>query len=96
MPLLLLGASILEKHFTSSNEWPGPNVPLSIGPAELRDFIEGSKAIHEALGGKKEILSEEQPTIDFAYASVVTIQVVKKGELFTEKNIWAKMSCIKK
>jgi len=87
---IALGASILEKHFTSSKEWPGPDVPLSIGPAELRDLIEGSKAIHEALGGKKEILSEEQPTIDFAYASVVTIRAIKKGELFTEKNIWVK------
>jgi len=85
-----LGASILEKHFTSSKEWPGPDIPISIGPAELRDLIEGSKAIHEALGGKKEILSEEQPTIDFAYASVVTIRAIKKGELFTEKNIWVK------
>tara|TARA_B100002003_G_scaffold166471_1_gene154628 strand:+ start:1803 stop:2843 length:1041 start_codon:yes stop_codon:yes gene_type:complete len=87
---IAFGASILEKHFTSSKEWPGPDIPLSIGPTELRDLIEGSKAIHEALGGKKEILSEEQPTIDFAYASVVTIQDVKKGELFTEKNIWVK------
>ena len=85
-----LGASILEKHFTSSKEWPGPDIPISIDSVELRDLIEGSKAIYETLGGKKEILSEEQPTIDFAYASVVTIRAVKKGELFTEKNIWVK------
>lgn len=87
---IALGASILEKHFTSSKEWPGPDIPISIDSVELRDLIEGSKAIHETLGGKKEILSEEQPTIDFAYASVVTIRAIKKGELFTEKNIWVK------
>jgi len=87
---IALGASILEKHFTSSKEWPGPDIPISIDSVELRDLIEGSKAIYETLGGKKEILSEEQPTIDFAYASVVTIRAVKKGELFTEKNIWVK------
>jgi N-acetylneuraminate synthase len=29
-------------------------------------------------------------TIDFAFASVVTIQDIKKGERFTEDNIWVK------
>jgi N-acetylneuraminate synthase len=85
-----LGASILEKHFTSDKTWPGPDIPISIIPTELKDLIFGSKAIHEALRGKKEILPEEQPTINFAYACVVTIRDIKKGELFTEENIWVK------
>jgi len=85
-----LGASILEKHFTSDKNWPGPDIPISIDPTELRDLIIGSKAIHKALGGKKTILDEERPTIDFAYACVVTIKDVKKGEPFTEDNIWVK------
>lgn len=85
-----LGASILEKHFTSDKEWPGPDVPISIDPAELKELILGSRAIHAALGGKKTILKEEQPTIDFSYACVVTIAPVKKGEKFTRKNIWVK------
>ena len=52
-----LGSRILEKHFTSDKTWPGPDVPISIDPAELRDLIDGSRAIHQALGGSKEILS---------------------------------------
>ena len=85
-----LGASILEKHFTSTKNWPGPDVSISIDPAELKDLIKGSKAIHQALGGNKTILDEEQPTIDFAYACVVTIKNIKKGEYFTDENIWVK------
>jgi N-acetylneuraminate synthase len=85
-----LGASILEKHFTSSKSWPGPDIPISIDPQELRDLIDGSRAIHKALGGKKEILKEEQPTIDFAYASVVAIQNISASEELTKKNIWVK------
>lgn len=85
-----LGASILEKHFTSSKSWPGPDVPISITPLELEDLIQGSTAIYSALGGTKRILEEEQPTIDFAYASVVTISNIKKGDVFSEKNIWVK------
>jgi N-acetylneuraminate synthase len=85
-----LGASILEKHFTSTREWEGPDIAISINPVELKDLIIGSRAIHEALGGKKLILKEEQPIIDFAYACVVTIRPIMKGEKFTKENIWVK------
>lgn len=85
-----LGASILEKHFTSDKKWPGPDIAISITPVELKELIIGSRAIHEALGGKKTILKEEQPTIDFAYACVVAVADIKKGEKFTKKNIWVK------
>ena len=85
-----LGASILEKHFTSTRKWSGPDIPISINPAELRDLINGSSAIHQALGGSKTVLTEEKPTIDFAYACVVAIKDIKKGEYFTKDNIWVK------
>ena len=85
-----LGASILEKHFTSDNTWPGPDIEISIDPKELKDLIDGSRAIHQALGGEKGILSEEQVTIDFAYASVVSIEDIKAGEKFSYENIWVK------
>ena len=41
-------------------------------------------------GGTKGALPEEQVTIDFAFATVVTIAPVKKGEAFTKENIWVK------
>ena len=85
-----LGASILEKHFTADKTWPGPDVPISIDPAELRDLIAGSRAIHAALGEGKEILAEEQPTIDFAYACVVTTRDVAAGESLSRENTWVK------
>jgi len=85
-----LGATILEKHFTSSKNLPGPDIQISIDPYELKDLINGSKAIHQALGGKKTILKDEQPTIDFSNSSVVSIKEIKKGEIFTEENIWVK------
>lgn len=85
-----LGASILEKHFTSDLAWPGPDVPISIDPAGLKDLIVGCSAVHQSLGGRKSILEEEQATIDFAYACVVTISDVKQGEVFSSSNIWVK------
>jgi sialic acid synthase SpsE len=85
-----LGACILEKHFTSDKTWPGPDIPISIDPIELRSLIEGSRAIHAAMGGTKDILPEEQPTIDFAYASVVSIRDISAGDILSGESIWVK------
>lgn len=85
-----LGACMLEKHFTSDKSWPGPDVPISIDPAELADLIQGARAIHAALGGSKHILEAEAPTIAFAYACVVAIQPISAGETFTRDNVWVK------
>jgi N-acetylneuraminate synthase len=85
-----LGASILEKHFTSDKAWPGPDIPISINPAELEDLIRGARAIHAARGGAKTILAEEKPTIDFAYACVVSVRDIESGERLSRENIWVK------
>ncbi len=87
---LALGASILEKHFTSDPSWPGPDVPISLDPPGLRDLVAGTGAIHEALGGSKTVLPEEAPTIAFAYASVVTLRPVARGETLSGENVWVK------
>lgn len=87
---MALGASIVERHFVSDKKWPGPDVNISMNPKELKDLIIGSNAIYKAMGGNKEILEEEQPTIDFAYACVVAIKDIKKGEALSYENIWVK------
>lgn len=85
-----LGASIVEKHFTSDKSWPGPDIPISIDPTELGELVVGTRAIHAARGGSKEILPEEGPTMRFAYASVVSTRTIRPGELLTKHNIWVK------
>ncbi len=85
-----LGACILEKHFTISRSWPGPDTGLSIEPHELKDLIDGSRAVWQARGGRKDILPEEQPVIDFAYATVVSIAPIRSGETFNRSNLWVK------
>lgn len=85
-----LGASILERHFTDTMEREGPDIINSMDPLSLKELIVGSSTIHKMLGGKKEPAKEEKVTIDFAFATVVTIKKVNKGEVFTEKNLWVK------
>ena len=85
-----LGASILERHFTDTMTRPGPDIVCSMDPDACRELIEGSKALQAMRGGAKGPAAEEQVTMDFAFATLVTIAPVKAGEPFTERNLWAK------
>ncbi len=85
-----VGANIIEKHFTKSRQWPGPDNPFSIEPNELKNLVDWSKEIWRARGGKKDILDDEKPVIDFAYACVVAIKDINKGEALSLDNIWVK------
>ncbi len=85
-----LGASILERHFTDSMQRTGPDIICSMDTAACSALIEGSKIIAQQRGGLKGPAVEEQVTIDFAFATICTIQPIAKGEVFTKENIWVK------
>lgn len=85
-----LGASILERHFTDRMDRPGPDIVCSMDPKAMSELIEGSKIIAKCRGGKKGPIAEEQPTIDFAFATVVAINEIKAGDTLTKENIWVK------
>jgi len=85
-----LGACFLEKHFTMSRAWPGPDQGLSIEPNELRELVRGSEAIYQALGSDKLIIDKERPVVGFARASVVAVKPIRAGERLTEENLWVK------
>jgi len=84
------GASVLERHFTDSKSRPGPDICCSMDATECAELISQSRRMQQMRGGSKGAVKEEQVTIDFAYASVVTIAEIKKGEEFTKDNLWVK------
>ena len=85
-----IGASILERHFTDSMNRSGPDISCSMDPIALKDLIMGSKAIFLARGGSKNSVYEEEATMAFAFASVVSTVDIFPGEKLTEENIWVK------
>ena len=87
---IALGACVVERHFTDTKKRIGPDIICSADENDLKELIKGTKEIHEMLGGKKCALEEEQVTIDFAFATIVSIKDIKKGEKFTKNNIWVK------
>ncbi len=87
---MALGASVVERHFIDVMNRPGPDVVCSMDEQRCKELIEAAIDIPKMLGGKKEAAKEEQVTIDFAFATVVTIKKIKAGEKFTSDNLWVK------
>ena len=85
-----LGASILERHFTDSMNRPGPDIVCSMDGNACKELIEGAKILAKQRGGHKGPADEEQVTIDFAFATICSIQSIKEGEILTKENIWVK------
>ena len=85
-----LGASILERHFTDHMLRPGPDIACSMDEKACRELIESSARLHSQLGGSKGPAKEEQVTMNFAFATVVTIAPIKAGEMLTRDNLWVK------
>jgi N-acetylneuraminate synthase len=75
---------------TDHMQRPGPDIVCSMDEQQCRELIEAARIVHQERGGDKAPAAEEQVTIDFAFATVVTIAPVRKGEPFTKENLWVK------
>lgn len=87
---MAMGASIVERHFTDSLYREGPDISCSMTPNELLELKQAADFLFRARKGGKHAVAEEEPTIAFANASVVTVRDVLEGEVFTEENLWVK------
>jgi N,N'-diacetyllegionaminate synthase len=86
-----LGATVIEKHFTLSRELKGPDHCASLEADELSDMVNKIRNIEKALGsGIKKPSPSEIKNIPIARKSIVAICDIKRGELFTEKNLAVK------
>ncbi len=85
-----LGASILERHFTDHYGRTGPDIVCSMDRDQCAELVRSSRILHQELGGTKGPVPEERVTMDFAFATVVTIRPVAMGEPFTAENLWVK------
>lgn len=84
---VVLGASIIEKHFTLNRNGGGPDDCFSLEPAELAELCKGAETAWQALGkvdyGRK---SSEQGNVKFR-RSLYFVKSLNKGELITPDSI---------
>jgi N,N'-diacetyllegionaminate synthase len=86
-----MGASIIEKHFTLDKTMDGPDHKASLGPKELKAMVCAIRNIEKSLGCfEKKVSSSESDNINIVRKSIVASQMIKKGDLLTDKNITVK------
>ena len=87
----VLGASVIEKHFTLNHNMEGPDHKASLEPEEFEIMVNNIRLIEKALGdGVKQPAEAEKKNIAIARKSIVAAKDIKKGEIFTEDNITVK------
>ena len=86
-----LGCKIVEKHFTLSKKLKGPDHKASLEPNELIKMVSLIRDTEKMLGSKNKIITiSEQKTKLLVRKSLVANRDIKKGEIFSEKNITTK------
>lgn len=85
---VVLGAKIIEKHFTLSKKMQGPDHKASLNPNEFSQMVKKIRKIEKILGKKKKIITEnEKKTKLLVRQSLHAIKNIKKGEKLTKYNI---------
>ena len=86
-----LGCKVIEKHFTLSKNFKGPDHKASLEPKELIKMVSFIRDTEKMLGSKnKTITISEQKTKLLVRKSLVANSYIKKGEIFSQKNITTK------
>jgi N,N'-diacetyllegionaminate synthase len=86
-----LGCKVVEKHFTLSKNLKGPDHKASLEPQELTQMVSFIRDTETMMGSKDKIITKsEQKTKLLVRKSLVACKDIKKGEIFSDKNITTK------
>lgn len=87
----VLGATVIEKHFTLDKNMEGPDHKASLEPEELKQMVTSIRNVEKALGSTiKQPSPSEIKNIEIVRKSIVAKSNIKKGEILTEENLYTK------
>ena len=85
---VVLGARVIEKHFTLNKKDKGPDHPHSMEPAEYRFMVDSIREVESALGSsRKEVVEEENETVFVQRRCLYAKRDIRKGHVLTEDDI---------
>jgi N-acetylneuraminate synthase len=84
---VVLGASIVEKHFSLSREDPGPDSAFSLEPSEFKEMVEAIRVAEAARGQVRYGMSAREEASRVFRRSLFVVKDMEKGESFTETNV---------
>ncbi len=80
-----IGASIVEKHFTLSKKFPGPDHKASLEPDEFKRMVVGIREVERALGdGVKRPTKSEEIMKKMMRKSIVAKTFIPKGAIISK------------
>jgi N-acetylneuraminate synthase len=84
---VVLGASIVEKHFTLSRRVAGPDSAFSLEPEEFREMVDGIRTAEKAFGSPRYgPTAAELKSLPFR-RSLFVVTDMKTGGVFSEQNV---------
>ena len=88
---VVLGASVIEKHFTLDRNLPGPDHKASLEPSELKAMVAAIRNIEMALSGDavKQPSPSELENKVIARKSIHTSRNINQGEVIREEDLIA-------
>jgi N-acetylneuraminate synthase len=79
-----LGARVIERHFTDSNDREGPDHKFALNPANWAHMVEEVRILERALGSERKFVAEnEKETYIVQRHCLRVARDVKAGEVFT-------------
>jgi pseudaminic acid synthase len=82
-----LGACIIEKHFTLSRKFPGPDSVFSLEPQEFKEMVDAGRVVEKALVKVHYGVSEREKESRVFRRSLFVVEDIKAGEKFTTENV---------
>jgi N-acetylneuraminate synthase len=90
---VVLGACVIEKHFTLTRSDNGPDSSFSMEPEEFLRMVNSVRTIEQALGKVNYGLTSSEEESRRFRRSLFVVKDVKMGELFTEENVRSIRPC---
>ena len=84
---VVLGAEVIEKHFILDKSIGGADADFSMDKKEFKDMIKAIRDVEKLLGKVDYSMTEKRKSSRRFSRSLYVAQDIKKGDIFTEKNI---------
>jgi len=80
-----LGARVIERHFTDSNDRPGPDHKFALNPQTWAEMVNQVRLLERSLGSARKFVTDnEKDTYVVQRRCVRAAREIKAGEVFTE------------
>ena len=85
---VVLGARVIEKHFTLNKNDKGPDHPHSMEPDEFRFMVDSIREVEKAMGStRKEVVEEESETVFVQRRCLYAKRNLQKGHIISPDDI---------